>query len=378
MNQNILFLFTDQQRFDTIGALGAPIIKTPALDRLVQECIADRTIDFLQDRKKDQPFFLWSSFIKPHPPFEPPTPWNKLYRAAEMPTPFRPDDYQEQLSFWNHVQNRYKYRDAGIDDLLTRTIRAAYYSSISFIDYNIGRILAALGDEIDETFVIFASDHGEMLGDFGAFGKRCMLEAAVRVPLVIRRPDQREAGKRIGLPVSLADLHPTFLEIGQIDTEDRHPEFSDLLGLTEDGATRYVYSQFSENELGHYLIADGRWKYSYCAADEKEWLYDLNGNAGEAHNLIGDSACQGEAERLRSRLIERLARDGYSGAVLRDSWKEYGKSEMPEDPDFGLIFQDPAGLQAKVNELGEYARPILPDSAKDKIDILSGIRRSPQ
>ena len=150
----------------------------------------------------------------------------------------RPPGHQRQLSFWNHVQNRCKYRDAGTDEFHTRTTRAAYYSSISFNDFNIGRILESLGVEIDETFVVFASNHGEMLGDFGAFGKRCMLEGAVRVPLIMRWPDRRASGKRVGSPVSLVDLRQ----------------------LREDGERKYVYSHFSEKEWGHYLIMDGRWK----------------------------------------------------------------------------------------------------------------------
>jgi arylsulfatase len=75
--------------------------------------VADRSVDFLARRDPERPFFLWTSFIKPHPPFESPTPWNKLYRAAEMPPPFRPEGFESLLSYWNRVQNRYKYRDHG-------------------------------------------------------------------------------------------------------------------------------------------------------------------------------------------------------------------------------------------------------------------------
>ena len=64
---------------------------------------ADRTIQFLRDRDRSRPFFVWSSFIKPHPPFEPPVPWNKLYRAHEMPLPKRPERV-EQLMTW-HMRN---------------------------------------------------------------------------------------------------------------------------------------------------------------------------------------------------------------------------------------------------------------------------------
>lgn len=500
MKPNILFLFTDQQRFDTISALGAPIIKTPALDRLVREgisfercytpspvcvsarhalitglpphvtgCVdnkptaqveptfiehlrdadyrthgigkmhfvpnrrdmrgfetrdlsepfgmddyrewlvekgyghidepfgirseyyylpqvsqlpaevhnshwvADKAINYLQNRSPDRPFFLWASFIKPHPPFESPTPWNKLYRAVEMPAPYRPQGSQDQLTFWNRVQNRYKYRDAGTDDLLIRTIRAAYYSSISFIDYNVGRILAALGDAIEDTYVVFTSDHGEMLGDFGAFGKRCMLDGSVRVPLIIRRPGARDAGQRIERPVSLVDLHPTFRAIGNCNG-DPHSESEDLMHPGTE-PIRYVYSQFAENELAQYMVTDGRWKYSYSAADEREWLYDLQSAEGEARNLIDVAEFRHQADRLFAQLILRFERDNYTAAVQGGVWKRYGRYEIPDDPDFGLLFQDPAELQPKVDELGEYARAIHPDFARAKGNILSGIRK---
>ena len=80
--------------------------------------VADRAIDFLQQRDRERPFFLWASFIKPHPPFESPVPWNKLYRAADMPPPHRPDGFEQMLTYWNHHQNRYKYRDKGYDEML--------------------------------------------------------------------------------------------------------------------------------------------------------------------------------------------------------------------------------------------------------------------
>ena len=106
--------------------------------------VADRSLDFLQRRDPSRPFFLWSSFIKPHPPFESPIPWNRLYKPVEMPYPHMPPGYEHLLTFWNHLQNRYKYRDQGLDGNLVRLTRAAYYAAISFVDYNLGRILAQL------------------------------------------------------------------------------------------------------------------------------------------------------------------------------------------------------------------------------------------
>ena len=105
-----------------------------------------------------------------------------------MLSPRRPEGYEELLTYWNHYQNRYKYRDKGYDEMLFRAMKAMYYACISFIDFNLGRILAALGDEIDNTLILFTADHGEMLGDYGSVGKRTMLNPAAKVPLIVRPP----------------------------------------------------------------------------------------------------------------------------------------------------------------------------------------------
>ena len=132
--------------------------------------IADRSIQFLQSRDRSRPFLLWSSFVKPHPPFESPVPWNRLYKPVEMPFPYMPRGYEDLQTYWNRVQNRYKYRDQGFDGNLVRLTKCAYYAAISFVDYNAGRILQALEDqgELDNTLVLFTSDHGELLGDYGS------------------------------------------------------------------------------------------------------------------------------------------------------------------------------------------------------------------
>ena len=124
----------------------------------------------------DRPFFLFSSYIHPHPPFAPPTPWNKLYRGPLMPLPKRPAQREALWTWANRHQNRYKYRDNGIDDNLLRVIKAHYYACISFVDYQVGRLLAALEETgmLDDTLILFASDHGELLGDYDCFGKRSM------------------------------------------------------------------------------------------------------------------------------------------------------------------------------------------------------------
>lgn len=488
---NILFLFTDQQRYDTIAALGNPIIKTPTMDRLVREgttfnraytpspvCVsarcalvtglpshvngchdnlamrqdipsfmdqlssvgyqthgvgkmhftpdatrmwgfesrdiseegtgphdayraflntnhfdhvhdphgirseyyyipqpsqlpahlhntawtADRSIDFLNRRDTNRPFFLWSSFIKPHPPFESPTPWNKLYRASQMPEPLRFDAMDELRTYWNKAQNRYKYCDAGYDALLMRTMKAAYYSCISFIDYHMGRIIEALGDEIDNTLILLSADHGELLGDYGCVGKRCMLDAACRVPLVVRYPRQFAAGKQCDTPVSLLDVYPTFTTFAACENTQVSCEGLPLHDIADGKTDRdVVYSQFQAKSYGLFMITSKTHKYVYSAADQRAWLFDLTMDPLETKNQIDNPEYAGTLATLKQKLIKRMAEgDDEQLTVQGDDWTPYAGHTVPtDDPDFGLLYQDAGDVQKLIDELGPgYARSV--------------------
>ena len=320
----------------------------------------DRAISFLESRDRDRPFMLWTSFIKPHPPFESPTPWNKLYRAAEMPVPFRPSGYENLLTYWNRVQNRYKYRDAGHDDLLARTTKAAYYACISFVDRQVGRILDALGTDAENTLVVFTSDHGELLGDYGSYGKRSMLDAACRVPLLTRWPRQLEAGGRCDAPASLLDLFPTFLAAAGGD-DPPSPDGLSLLDLATNravGEDRVVFSQFQKGFLGLYMAVSRHWKYVYSAPDRHEWLFDMVCDVRETTNLADNPLYDEPLCAMRKTLISRFQRDGYEEPLDKDKWQRFPRPSFPQGQDGGLLFQDPPLTQERVDALGLYARPV--------------------
>lgn len=321
--------------------------------------VADRAIDFLRRRDGQQPFFLWTSFIKPHPPFESPVPWNKLYRAADMLPPRRPEGFEQLLSWWNHHQNRYKYRDKGYDEMLIRTMKAMYYACISFIDFNLGRILEALGDEIDNTLILYTSDHGEMLGDYGSFGKRTMLNPAAKIPLIMRAPAAANPGQRIDAPVSLLDVYPTFAAAAGLDIDTPSSEGANLLDI-EAGARKrsFVCSQVGEGNIGLYMIAGRDLKYIYSAADRREWLFDLRIDPQETKNWAGNSRYEVELREMRDRFIGRFERDGYELAVRNGEWREYEPPAFPDPAgDDGLLFQDAPHLPDLLRALGPYYEP---------------------
>lgn len=317
--------------------------------------VADRAIDFLNRHDDRQPFFLWTSFIKPHPPFESPVPWNKLYRTADMMSPFRPDGYEQLLTYWNHFQNRYKYRDKGYDEMLFRTIKAMYYACISFIDYNVGRILSALGDKLDNTLIVYTSDHGEMLGDYGSVGKRTMLNPSVKIPMIVKWSGVFGKNLQVDTPVSLLDLFPTFASVAGATEPSPSLEGLDLQKIVTGEVEReFVYSQFSEKATGLYMIASRNYKYIYSTADRKEWLFDLQKDPGETKNWAENPRYEDILKRLRNKLITRFEQDNYD-AVEGNTWRNYERPIYPDSAnDGGLLFQDAPHLADILKELGPY------------------------
>lgn len=304
--------------------------------------VADRSLEFLRGRDRERPFFLWSSFIKPHPPFESPAPWNRLYKPTQMALPHLPEGYEALLTYWNRVQNRYKWRDRGMDLQLLRTMRAAYYAAISFVDYNVGRILGYLREtgELDRTLVVFTSDHGEMLGDFGSYGKRSMFDAAARVPLLVRYPERFEAGARCERLASLVDVMPTVLGAAGIETPAECVG-EDLAEVAAGKAREAVLVQYSEGATGLYGLVGEEWKYVYSAADGREWLY----GRGEAEAKDWAVERPEVAAGMKREIVGRLRGDGYEEAVDGEGWREYGRTEVAEDAEAGLLYQEGGSVE---------------------------------
>lgn len=300
---------------------------------------------------------LMTSFIKPHPPFESPTPWNKLYRGPEMPLPNRPQDMENLITYWNRFQNRYKYRDQGIDDNLIRNMKAAYYSAISFIDYNVGRLLDYMEEKglLEDTLIVYTADHGEMMGDYNCFGKRCFFDSAARIPMLMVHPDM-EKSEACSIPVSLVDIFPTFLQYAGIPSEVNLSGDS-MLDIATGAVERdMVYGQFQRDDNGVYMAVTESYKYIYSAPDNKEWLYDLAVDPYETRNRAYNPMFASYLKEMKGRILSYFREDGYISPMDGDDWKRYPVKEMPLDPDAGLLFQDPA---ASIPDIPGYCKKYM-------------------
>ena len=323
---------------------------------------ADRSIDFLNRRDRDRPFFLMTSFIKPHPPFESPVPWNRLYRPLDVDPPDVQAGDDDLWTYWNRAQNRYKYTAAGRDRLLERTRIAAYYAAISYIDYQISRMFEVLGSEMDNTLVLFTSDHGEFLGDFGCHGKRSMLDPAARVPLLARWPGRIAPGRGVDSAASLIDIVPTALRAAGCADWSVHREGTDLVELSHSPRPdRTVYAQYQQGRFALYMAANATEKYVYSAADERAWwLLPGGANRLREADVTGSPSFSARFEMLERDLQDRFDRDGYTVAASGNSWVCYDPPKLPESPTAGLLVQDPGELVEAVEQLPEAYRREMP------------------
>lgn len=267
--------------------------------------VAEKSIDFLKNREQDKPFFLMSSFIKPHPPFETPVPWNKLYRTIDVPPAKCPDGNDDVTTYWNYSQNVYKYRSRGTDLNLYRTMKAAYYAAISFVDYNVGRILSYMKEEglLDNTLILFTSDHGELMGDYNCYGKRSFVDSAARVPMIMYDPDT-QGGITCDSPVSLVDIFETFTDAAGIDSSNIKTDGDSLLRVAKGEVRKdHVIGQFSNDATALYMYTTNACKYIYSAADNKEYLFDLINDPDETINYADDENYSDIKSKYKQKII---------------------------------------------------------------------------
>lgn len=249
----------------------------------------------------------------------------------------------------NYHQNRYKYRDQGIDNNLLRTFKAYYYAAISFVDYQIGRILESLktSGQLDKTLIVFSSDHGELLGDYNCFGKRSMHDGSSRIPMLVRYPHDFKAGTVCTQPVSLVDLFPTFSSAVEADVSNLGLDGENLSDIAHGKSTREsVYSQFGEGQKAIYMIVSEKWKYIYSAGDQREFLFDRINDPRETLNKAGTPILGTIQSKLKNMLLDYLRKAGAKEAYIKTEqgldWKEYSKLDMSylKNPDAELIIQD--------------------------------------
>jgi len=230
--------------------------------------LTDRTIEELYVRESSD-WFAMLTYIRPHPPFVAPAPYNTMFSPESLPSPLRAGSLEELKSshpFFNSYfgapSNHKIYHGfngdlINLSELQIAEIRSVYLGLAFEVDHHIGRMIDYLkaSNQYDDTLIIVTADHGEMLGDQWLWGKNTPLDAALRIPLIIRDPRQPQSfGQHISAITESIDIAPTLVDWIDLDSDKKTYGSFDgtslLPLLSGDTPENWRKHAFMEAELG--------------------------------------------------------------------------------------------------------------------------------
>lgn len=271
----------------------------------------------------ERPFFIWSSFHDPHPPYLVPEPWDSMYDPADMePGSLVPDEHaanpphfgktqEDDPGYWDAVCGGEAIHGSGSHVQSEDTIRknmACYYGMTSFMDQEIGRILDALdrSGKADDTLVVFSSDHGHFLGQHGLVAKAIhMYEDLIKVPFLARWPGHIPAGAVSDDLQCLVDLAPTFLSAAGLPVSGIMTGHNQLACWRGGEAARdsvIVENHHGTRSFHMRTFVTPTHKLTVYRDGADGELFDLAADPGETRNLWHEPS----AAALKSDLLHRF------------------------------------------------------------------------
>ncbi|HEU5341022.1 arylsulfatase [Edaphobacter sp.] len=277
----------------------------------------ETAVRFLQSYERTEPFFLKVSFIRPHSPYDAPQRFFKMYEDTPLPEP-QVADWASRFEQRSGPGNELWHGKLPADEV--RRSRQGYYGSVSFVDEQIGRILEVLEKRklLDETLILFISDHGDMLGDQNLWRKGYGYEQSAHVPMIMRPPSGMglgAAGQVIPNPVELRDVLPTFLDAAGASIPESIEGKSLLQLVRSRGEGWREYIDLEHNicygpEIHWNGLTDGRWKYLYHALHGDEQLFHLENDPHELKDLAASEEHAPQLKLWRERLVAHLEERG--------------------------------------------------------------------
>jgi uncharacterized sulfatase len=266
--------------------------------------IAAEAIDLLEEHR-DGPFFIAVGFHKPHDPFVAPKRYFDLYRPEQMelirdPADRSPVHPQSIGSGWKKDFDRFTDRER-------REFMHAYYAGISFIDAQLGKLMATM-DRLNlwrNTTVVFFSDHGYQLGNHGWWNKNTLYEPSARAPMIVVTPEMTKGGTACSRIVEFVDIYPTLA--------DRHglPAPGNLAGTSFKPLLRNpnlpwkkaAFTQVQRGATAGHSVRTHRWRYmEWDHGKQGAELYDHDNDPGEYYNLAGKPEHARTVEKLKKML----------------------------------------------------------------------------
>jgi choline-sulfatase len=298
--------------------------------------ITAAAVEWLQNRSAaaGKPWVLFVSFICPHFPLSAPQQFFDLYRDVELPAPYDRDASErlrhpvidQMREFWDYAD--YFNPVSEIEGLRN------YYGLCSFLDDNIRQVL-------DSTTTIYTSDHGDMIGNHGIWGKSYMYEDSVGIPMTLTGPGIGPGDN--ATPVSLTDLAATIERAVGVENETpaaawQGRALQDFVDRPD--AERSVLSEYHDggSPCGFYMLRQGPWKYVYFAEGNPALLFNMEQDPRELRNLADDSGHAEIAGAMKQRLLRILDPEAVNRQAFADQQRKIealgGLDAIHEMPSF--------------------------------------------
>jgi arylsulfatase A-like enzyme len=310
---------------------GAVVNKIP-WEYSVDHFVGQEACRFIREYGSDGPFAMMVGFPGPHCPYDPDAEYLDGFDPNDMPAPvpevegdapeIRKRNIEGNKRPWNGVD----YGEFTLAQKLK--VRAHYAALVKQIDYEVGEILNALNEQdlLENTIIIFSSDHGDYLGDHNLIGKGHFFESSIHVPLIVRLPRAQEPTVHLDL-VTLGDVTATILNLAGCAV----PKYVDSvplpgLGIPEHAARERIIGMLA----GGWMIFDGEWRLSKYTTGEV-LLFNLLQDPLEQQNLADDARYLDVTRRLDKELTQAIMR---STSESHSERRVYAR-DLSQNPGFG-------------------------------------------
>lgn len=258
---------------------------------------------------RDEPFFLGVGFYRPHTPFVAPQRYFDLYDLADIAVPRVRSGYLDTLPEPAVKSIRRRKAEIDLDEATAAQAIHAYYASISFLDAQVGRVMAAL-DKLglrENTVVVFTSDHGYHMGEHGYYQKTTLFEHADRVPLIVAVPGLDAAGRQTEAMVEMIDFYRTLVDLTGVAPPPDYVQGRSFAPVLDDPTSSVREDVVTQLSNGYSLRTPRyrftRWTHASGLATE---LYDRLSDPAEMLNLATDPVYADVIAALSIRLDERI------------------------------------------------------------------------
>ncbi|MHC4873340.1 MAG: sulfatase family protein [Planctomycetota bacterium] len=241
----------------------------------------DRAIEWIKEQDKEAPWHMFVSLNGPHAPYDAPTEYYEHFKDTDIPAPIH-DEFDGKPEWQKANSARYETTQEQ-----ALQCHRQYAGLIELIDDQVGRLMETLEEtgDLDNTYVIFTSDHGDMMGDHSKYAKNCMYEGALRIPLVVAGPGI-EGGRVSDTMVSLFDINPTIVDLLNLPEQENLDarSFAPVLRGEAEEHREEIISEYTNM----FCVRTKKYKFVRNSFDMPE-LYDLENDPQELKNILDDN-----------------------------------------------------------------------------------------